>query len=145
MGKHLDAADTVGDGVRQVQQCRGPAVRKPSIRVAVHSGRAVSSGDCSINSARSNTCRSEPGSATRILRTWKSRLKSGSTTQRGEAVGNVGTTTFCRSRNAFRDAFSNRVRKRSQSGVVSRISSGHDSRARPRICFSPMQEVIDRP
>ncbi|COW89246.1 Uncharacterised protein [Mycobacterium tuberculosis] len=50
-------------------------------------------------------------------------MKSGSTTQRGAAVGKVGTTTFCRSRNTRREAFSNRVRKRSQSGVPSSSSS----------------------
>ena len=39
------------------------------------------------------------------------------------AVGSVGTTTFCRNLNTLRDAFSNRERKRFQSGVLSSNSS----------------------
>ena len=104
-----------------IRAARPPA--SPSMSVAVHSGREMSSGDCSATSARSMTSRRVPGSETRTRRTWKSRLKSGSTTQRAGAVGSVGITTFCRSRNTFRDAFSNLVRKRSQSGELSRISS----------------------
>ncbi len=96
---------------------------KPSTRVAVHSGREMSIGDCRLTSARSKTSRRVPGSDTRTRRTWKSRLKSGSTTQRGAAVGNVGTTTFCRSRSTRREAFSNRARNCCQSGVVSNSSS----------------------
>ena len=66
----------------------------PSTSVAVHSGREMSIGDCSATSARSITSRSVPGAGTRTRRTWKSRLKSGSTTHRGAAVGSVGMTTF---------------------------------------------------
>src|SRR5271165_6951302 len=106
VGEHLDGADAVGDRVAHVQQHRGPAVSSPSTKVTVHSGREMSSGDCSITSARSSTSRIVPGAGTRTRRTWKFRLKSGSTTQRGAAVGTVGVTTFWRSLSTRRDAFS---------------------------------------
>ena len=43
---------------------------RPSTRVAVHSGREISSGDCRATSARSMTCLSVPGCGTRTRRTW---------------------------------------------------------------------------
>ena len=92
-----------------------------STRVTLHSGREMSSGACTINSAMSRTSRSVPGVVTRARRMWKSRLKSGSTTQRGAIVGSVGTTTFWRIRGMRREALSNRSRKRFQSGVDCRI------------------------
>ena len=100
-----------------------PPPSSPPTSVAVHSGRDMSRGDCAATSARSINWRMVPGSGRRIRRTWKSRLKSGSITHRGATVGNVGDTTFCRSLSTLREAFSNRLRNLSQSGVVSKISS----------------------
>ena len=64
-------------------------------------------------------------------------------TQRGATVGSVGITTFCRSRSTLREAFSNLVRNRCQSGVVSRISTRHDPRARARVGFAAVQYLVD--
>ena len=112
--------------------------------VAVHSGREMSSGDCSATSARSITSRSVPGSGTRTRRTWKSRLKSGSMTQRGAAVGSVGITTFCRSRSTLREAFSNlRPEAVPVRGGVENLER-HDPRARARVGLAAMQYLVER-
>ena len=71
-------------------------------------------------------------------------MKSGSTTQRGAAVGSVGMTTFCRSRSTLREAFSNRARNRSQSGVAVEQLDAHDPRAGARIGLTAVQQLVDR-
>ena len=62
VGEHLHAADAVGDGVAEMQQRAARPPASPSMSVAVHSGREISSGDCSATSARSITSRRVPGS-----------------------------------------------------------------------------------
>ena len=124
-----------------IRAARPPA--SPSMSVAVHSGREMSSGDCRATSARSITSRRVPGSATRTRRTWKSRLKSGSMTQRGAAVGSVGITTFCRSRSTFRDALSNRAPEPLPVRRGVENLQRHDPRAGARVGFAAVQYLVD--
>ena len=118
---------------------------RPSIRVAVHSGRAMSSGDCSITSARSNTCLSEPGSATRILSYVEVQVEVGidNPARRGGRQGR-------------HDHFlpqpqhaSGRILKAGPEAVPIRGGvqdfQSHDARAGTRVGLAAMQEVIDRP
>ncbi len=95
VGEHLDGADAVGDRVAQVQHRRGASVGEP-----LDEGRGPQrpgdvhrrlQGDLGHVDHLRAGC---PVAGTRTRRTWKSRLKSGSTTHRGAAVGSVGMTTF---------------------------------------------------
>ena len=69
-----ERAQAVGDRVAELDQQRGAGPlllpRRPSTYTASHRAREVSSGDCSVTSARSSSWRSVPGPGSATRRRW---------------------------------------------------------------------------
>ena len=139
LAKHLDTTDASVSAwlsAPMLRAARPPA--SPSMSVAVHSGREMSSSNCKATSAKSMTSRRVPGWADAER---ESRLKSGSTTQRAGAVGSVGVEPSAAAETP------SATRSRTSSGSVpnpelSRILERHDPRGGDGLA-SPRWKKVD--